>query len=238
MKLLNVSKFALGFAHQSDLGMTEALDRAMNTRLARVVDLATIALASLDYSNAPEQAKAFFWWYCDDYVELVKGRAHGTGASATSAHCALAESLSVIQRIFAPFLLIAAEESWSRWQAVSVRLAPWPDAFLLDLLAGPGVINDTSNVVSDILREIRRTKVLREIRRTKSEAKVSMKAVVDDVIVSDWAERLAIPRLAEHDLSEMGQVKRFETAFAESFGFSVMLAQKARVRRRVCVTGL
>jgi valyl-tRNA synthetase len=175
MKLLNVSKFALSFAHQSDGSMTEALDRAMIARLAKVVDLATTALASLDYSKALEQTEAFFWWYCDDYVELVKGRARGTGAGAVSAHCALAESLSVIQRLFAPFLPFAAEESWSWWQEASVHRAPWPDALLLDLLAGPGVINDTTNVVSDVLREI---------RRAKSEAKVSMKAVVDHVMSS------------------------------------------------------
>jgi valyl-tRNA synthetase len=215
LKLLNVSKFALGFAHQSDRSMTEPLDRAMIARLAKVVNLATTALASLDYSKALEQTEAFFWWYCDDYVELVKGRAHGTGAGAASAHCALAESLSVIQRLLAPFLPFAAEESWSWWQEASIHRAQWPDAFLLDVLAGPDAIADTTNVVSDVLREI---------RRAKSEAKVSMKAVVDHVIVSDSAERLAILRSAERDLCDAGQVKRFETALAESIGVSVTLA--------------
>jgi len=66
--------------------------------------------------------------------------------------------------------------------------------------------------------------VLREIRRAKSEAKMSMKAVVDHVIVSDSADRLAILRSAERDLCDAGQVKRFETAFAKSFGISVTLA--------------
>jgi valyl-tRNA synthetase len=148
-------------------------------------------------------------------VELVKNRARGTGAGAASAHRALAESLSVIQRLFAPFLPFAAEESWSWWKETSVHRAAWPDVASLETLAGPEASSATIEVVSDVLREI---------RRAKSEAKVSMKAAVAHLVVNDSAQRLALLRQAENDLRDAGQVAQIETIVSETFQVSVTLA--------------
>ncbi|MFL9870778.1 valine--tRNA ligase [Paraburkholderia megapolitana] len=221
LKLLNVSKFALGFADAADTAytadgtLTEATDRAMIARLAKVVALATAALAAFDYSKAIEHTETFFWWYCDDYVELVKNRARGTDIGAASAHRALTESLSVIQRLFAPFLPFAAEESWSWWQEITVHRAAWPDAAALEALAGQDASSATIDVLSDVLREI---------RRAKSEAKVSMKAGVAHLSVSDSAQRLALLQQAENDLRDAGQVAQIEMIASETFQVSVTLA--------------
>ncbi|MGF6725395.1 valyl-tRNA synthetase [Paraburkholderia sp. GAS41] len=214
LKLLHVSKFALGVVRTTNGPITEALDRAMIARLARVVESATDALGTFDYSKAIEHAEAFFWWYCDDYVELVKSRAHGTGVCAASAHRALAESLSVIQRLFAPFLPFACEESWSWWNGESVHRAQWPDVLSLEVLAGADASAAMTEVVSDVLREI---------RRTKSEAKVSMKAGVARLAVNDSAQRLALLRAAESDLRDAGQVGVIEVLPSEGFQVNVML---------------
>lgn len=215
LKLLNVSKFVLGLPLSDSTGITDALDQAMIARLANTVTCANTAFAALDYTRAMAHTEDFFWWYCDDYVELVKNRAHGSGCGAASAHRALVESLSVLQRLFAPFLPFATEESWSWWQPESVHRAPWPDVASLDKLAGPEACRELTGVVSDVLREI---------RRSKSDAKVSMKATVTSLIVSDVARRLAILRLAESDLRDAGQVQRFETSVATCFGVSVTLS--------------
>ncbi|MFM8722891.1 MAG: class I tRNA ligase family protein, partial [Acidimicrobiaceae bacterium] len=80
-KLLNLTKFVLG-AGASDASTVSAqpvdlVDQAMLVRLSEVVDAATVALEQFDYARALERTEAFFWWFCDDYVELVKTRAYG-----------------------------------------------------------------------------------------------------------------------------------------------------------------
>ncbi|WGS47741.1 valine--tRNA ligase (plasmid) [Burkholderia sp. JSH-S8] len=215
LKLLNVSKLALGFEQAPAAPLGEALDRAMLARLAEVVTLATTAFDALDYSKALEHIEAFFWWYCDDYVELVKNRARGDDARAASAHHALAASLSVLQRLFAPFLPFAAEECWSWWQSASIHRSAWPDAASLRMLAGADADSATSVAVSDVLREI---------RRAKSEAKVSMKASVSIVTIGDAAQRLALLGQAQNDLRDAGHIGVFEMVESEWFRVDVTLA--------------
>ncbi|MGD0248132.1 MAG: class I tRNA ligase family protein [Candidatus Limnocylindrales bacterium] len=65
---------------------------------------ATHSFEEYDYARALARAESFFWWYCDFYLELVKGRRYDSDPQVSaSVSRALRLSLSVFQRLFAPF---------------------------------------------------------------------------------------------------------------------------------------
>jgi valyl-tRNA synthetase len=130
-KLLNASKFVLSFpqpAEDAAVTVTETLDRAMLSGLDEVIRRATAELEDFRYTTALEAVERFFWLFCDDYLELVKHRAYddGGGAGTQSARLALRGALSVLHRLFAPFLPYCTEEVWSWWHSGSVHAEPWP----------------------------------------------------------------------------------------------------------------
>jgi valyl-tRNA synthetase len=213
-KLLNASKFVLGFGEPPAGAVpTAAIDRAMLARLAEVVDESTRALDELDYARALERTESFFWWFCDDYVELVKGRAYGTQGddAAHSARAALREALDIVLRLFAPFLPFVTEEVWSWWREGSVHRSPWPDA---SLLATGGDISMLAPV----------SEVLGTVRRAKTEAKLSQRAVVDELTVEGPATVLAAIEACRTDLAEAGGITLFTMSETANLETTVRLA--------------
>lgn len=205
IKILNASRFALGLGGddgampRTDLSaITAPLDRAMLTRLAKLVDEATVAFDDYDYARALERTETFFWAFCDQYLELVKGRAYGArgDAEAVSAQTALQLALSTLLRLFAPFLPYVTEEVWSWWQQDSVHRSPWPEA---------GTIRDAAAGTDETVFEVA-AQVLGEIRKAKTEAKQSLRAAVEAVVVTDTVERIEALRHAEADVREAGMV--------------------------------
>ena len=200
LKLLNVSKFVLGFG-EPDAGaaVTATIDRAMLGRLAAVVDDATAAFDGFDYARALERTEDFFWWFCDDYVELVKARAYGTQdeSGAQSARAALRLALSAITRAFAPFLPFVTDEVWRWWNVGSVHATGWPTAGELDAALPAADAGAAIEPVSEVLAQV---------RRAKTEAKVSQRAAVDTLLIrSGDAARAAIDA-ALADLRDAGSI--------------------------------
>ncbi|MHB1583771.1 MAG: valine--tRNA ligase [Acidimicrobiales bacterium] len=207
IKILNASKFVLGRLGTGDAGagpaVTEPVDRAMLVRLAAVVDDATAALDAYDHTRALERTEAFFWSFCDDYVELVKSRAYGdrAGTATASARAALGLALSVLLRLFAPFLPFVTEEVWHWWREGSVHRAPWPTTAELDeVLAGAADAAGPADVL-DALSE-----VLAAVRRTKTAAHRSMRAPVARVEIVGPAPWLAAVAAGRDDLVDAGCV--------------------------------
>ncbi|WFE62245.1 valine--tRNA ligase [Micromonospora sp. WMMD714] len=170
-KLLNASKFALGLGAADALRApaTAPLDTAMLAELSTVVTAATTAFDGYDHTAALQATEAFFWRFCDDYIELVKERAYGTGPGADSARAALATALSVQLRLFAPVLPYVTEEVWSWWRYGSVHRATWPTTYEVDrAITGTG---DPAllRLAGDALAQV---------RRAKSDRKLSMRAEI------------------------------------------------------------
>jgi valyl-tRNA synthetase len=213
IKILNVSKFVLGLGAADNrsvepAAITEPLDKALLAALAEVVDGTSGALENYDYTRALEITESFFWRFCDDYVELVKGRAYGAAgeAGAASAQATLAAALSVLLRLFAPVLPFVTEEVWSWWQDGSVHQARWPEAADVRKLADDG----DPRLVEAV------GVALSAVRRAKSEAKLSMKAEVATVTVTGAPDVVALVGRAGPDLRAAGGIQAL--TFAPSSG--------------------
>ena len=193
-KILNASRFVLTVPHQ--LGkVSEPLDVAILGGLANLVEEATKAFEGYDYARALERTEAFFWSWCDDYLELAKDRAYAGGPPGDSATTALRTALSTLLRLFAPALPFVTAEVWSWWQEGSVHRAPWPAP---DGLRGHGPIDLTVFAAA--------AEILMQVRKAKSGAKVSLKAPVDRIVIRDSHERVQALQLAVSDLKAAGSI--------------------------------
>ena len=199
-KILNVSRFVLGLTDGSPVTgehVTADVDRGMLADLAGTVEAATDAFDRFDYTTALETVERTFWFFCDDYVELVKDRAYADAGNpgTRSARAALQAALEVYLRLFAPFLPFVTEEVWSWWRAGSVHRAPWPAPSELDTPAGDPSIMVTVSAV------------LEQIRGAKSAARASMRAPVATVAVAGSPAQVDHVRRAEADLRAAGRVE-------------------------------
>jgi valyl-tRNA synthetase len=211
-KLLNLTKFVLGAGTNEPSTVAgqpvDIVDQAMLVRLSEVVEAATIALEQFDYARALERTEAFFWWFCDDYVELVKTRAYGENQDSSSAQVSLHRALSIVQRLFAPMLPFATEEVWSWWQSGSIHRATWPTT--VETVSGFNV--DPGSVESlDAICE-----VLGAVRRTKTEAKVSQRAEVAKLVVTADEKTVKMLQANLSDLRNAGSLKEIEFVVSDS----------------------
>jgi valyl-tRNA synthetase len=177
-------------------------------------------LEAYDHARALELAEEFFWFFCDDYVELVKGRAYGTHGDgpAGSAIVALRLALLTLLRLFAPFLPFVTEEVWSWWQDGSVHRAAWPTA------AGPGMPPGEAAASTglggqhpeDLLWAA--SGAIGAIRAAKSAARLSMRAPARQLVITAGPAGLAAARTVLRDVQTAGQVAGVELRPAPAGG--------------------
>ena len=184
IKMLNAAKFALMQAEPRG-PITEPLDRGMLSSLSTLVRESTEQFEAYDYSKVLEQSERFFWSFCDDYLELVKGRRYGdfTPEGAASANSAMLVALSTLLRLFAPFLPFVTDEVWSWWQAGSVHNAKWPTP--------QEVVEPIGGHDANAVHVFEQTRAaLGEIRRIKALDKRPVKAVIERAVLPQRFESL------------------------------------------------
>jgi valyl-tRNA synthetase len=191
IKILNAAKFALGFDAPAGAEITEPVDLSMLAALDDVVTQATAAFEAYDHARALEASEAFFWTFCDDYLELVKERAYNGGAEGASAAVALRTALSTLLRLLAPVASFATEEAWSWFQEGSVHRAAWPERS--DRGGNPAVLAAASAALIGV-------------RRAKTEAKASQRTPVASATIVAPATEIEFVRLAEADLRAVGRI--------------------------------
>ena len=221
IKLLNASKFVL--ARPGPVGpVTHPLDRGLLTSLRTIVADTTRALEGYDYARALQLTETFFWSLCDNYLEMVKSRRYGDHGdeAAGSANATLLGVLSVLNRLFAPYLPFAAEEVWSWWQPGSVHRAQWPQVEEIERLASADPEAERALAAA--------VEVLGEIRRLKSTEKRPLKARIVLAEVSWTADVLQLLKRVEMDVRTAAGVERF--AYVEGgdrLSLSVTFAEDA-----------
>jgi len=218
IKLLNASRFALGNSEPRG-PITSPIDRGMLTSLARLVADSTEQLDGYNYATVLERAERWFWSFCDDYLELVKSRRYGAQgeALAASANSALVAALSVVLRVFAPFMPFVTEEVWSWWQEGSVHRAAWPTS--VEIEHAIGAPDDAAALSLE-----RAALVLTDVRKTKSEAKRPLTTPVVRLVVRDTAAHLEALRPTLPDLLAAGFIESIDLLETDAFGTEVTLA--------------
>ncbi len=221
-KLFNAGKFVLsqeGEVHP----IGHELDRAFVLELRRLVERATRAFEEFNFGHALQETEGFFWSrFTDTFLELVKARARDEAARPEdrgSAVAALRLGLSVLLRLFAPFLPYITEEVWS-WTAAdetgqrSIHRAPWPADADFQAAQPPADARSFELAIA----------AWSAINRAKADAEVSAGREVDELVLLGHAASLEALRPVLGDVLAAGRVARHElrpTAELEEGAFSV-----------------
>jgi len=192
IKILNAAKFVLSFPVPEGAQITHALDASMLATLDAVTREATAAYENYDQAKALEVTEAFFWTFCDDYLELVKERAYDqTDVGQASAALALRLALSTLLRLLAPIVSFATEEAWSWFEDGSIHTASWPEPLAIE--GDPAVLSVASAALIGI-------------RRAKTEAKASQKTPVSSATIAAPPAKADALRAAADDLRAVGRI--------------------------------
>jgi valyl-tRNA synthetase len=195
-KLRNAARFVSAF-EAAEGKPSETLDVELVARLRQAVAAVTERWEGWDHTGALEITETWFWGdFCDNYLELAKGRAYAGDPSAVAT---LKLALSVILRLFAPYLPYVTEEIWNtgRDHFGSVHQAAWPSE---QELQGPGETGSFEAAVE----------VVTQVRKAKSEAKVSLKVPVEHLEVRGASARLALLRPVLSEVLTTANVENHE----------------------------
>jgi valyl-tRNA synthetase len=218
IKLLNAAKFVLANP-EPRAEVSAPVDRGFLTMVGRLVRESTQDLDDYNYASVLQKAETLFWFFCDNYLELVKSRRYGDHgeAAAGSANTALLNALSALLRLFAPYLPFVTEEVWSWWRTGSVHAAPWPTAEELFEVAGGE--DDRAARTLELAAA-----VLGEIRKKKSEEQRPLKTAVARVVVRLPDADRELLSAADADLRASGLIRELVVESSAALQVVVELA--------------
>ncbi|MBI4305872.1 MAG: valine--tRNA ligase [Chloroflexi bacterium] len=220
-KIYNAGKYVL--QQSAPVGaVSRELDLAFLSDLRKVVDQATAAFDDFDYTQALEATEKFFWEsFADNYIELVKVRARSESdpEGRASAVATLRLGLSVLLRLFAPFVPTITEEVWS-WAYAdptgkSIHVSQWP---------GKGDFSGVPAAKNDAVFRIACDAVA-AVRKAKTEAGISLgKALTRLELLCPPSATLLIATVEGDLLSASGAPSiELRTAADEQSGFSAKI---------------
>lgn len=218
-KLFNAAKFVLGQPGEPG-AITYEMDLIFLERLKQLVERATKAFESYQHEVALAETERFFWTaFTDSFIEMSRGRARGgMGAGAqASAIAALQLGLSVLLRLFAPFLPFITEEIWSWGFAEesgqpSIHLARWPSA---EDFAGVAPVEDAA------LFELA-VDALAMINKGRAEAGVSTAREIQTLVLTAPSEQASRLRRVQDDIRLASRGHSIEVRDGASLGLETI----------------
>lgn len=197
--------------------ITEPLDLWVLTRLNKTIAKATEEFNSYEYCDARVAIENFFWQdFCDNYLEIVKGRVYYSGdddklmreklsAAYTIYHC-----LDAILRLFAPIVPHITDELYS-------YIFPQKMA---DFGGSLNNVNTWLNVADYPLDEksevigVNSVSILDAIRKIKAERNVSIKAPLEFIYIEN-IEQLGFNDSVLSDLKNVTSSKNIIDIYQE-----------------------
>ncbi len=193
-KLWNASKFA--FMHMEDYDGTLpshlwVSDKMILRKCAYLIEKSTAHFNNYEYSKVKQDTEQFFLkLFCDNYLEMCKGRLYNPDVYGEEARKAaqytLYHGLLTALKLFAPIMPYITEEIYglyfkSREKNVSIHVSAWPT-----VKEALKELKDDDDVLAagDLLVD-----VLATVRKWKSEQKLSLGADVKAVHISCSDER-------------------------------------------------
>ena len=200
-KFFNASRFVFNIVEQSGIdksanyiaNITNPLDCAWIAKMVNNIKTTRKMFESNDYSGALESTEKLFWDFCDNYLEIVKGRAYGD--DNVSAVSSLMLSVDMFCMMFAPFLVFITEEvfqarPWSNdTKSIHSHLYPSIDEY--------GFVDAKSDLYSAVVS------VVEKVRKAKSEQQKSVKTPVVSIAISGRENDLKLVADASDDLKKV-----------------------------------
>ena len=211
MKMFNASKFAFMMVEKSGVSLSESyvsnitadLDKAWAMKLKEVVASANRAFENNDYAFALELTEKCFWDFCDNYLELIKGRAYSE--NPVSAVSSLMLTIDVLMRLFAPALAFTSEEIWQSrpWStsAESIHKMPFPSIEEFASIQGNANVYDQAVLLINL------------IRKEKAEQKRSIKTPVLELVVSVPETAIELQAFSKEDIINAANIKENNISF-------------------------
>jgi len=200
-KFFNASKFVFNIVNQSGIdisvdyanNITNKLDCAWIAKMTNCITTSRRMFDTNDYAGALEATEKLFWDFCDNYLEIVKGRAYST--ENISAISSLMLSIDLFCLMFAPFLVFITEEvyqarPWGK-DTKSLHAHLYPNA--ADY-AFAGTSYDLYTVVVSIVEKV---------RKAKSEQQKSVKAPVIAIAICGKEHDIKLLSMAKDDLKKV-----------------------------------
>lgn len=201
MKIFNASKFVFMIYEKSDVSfgenympfITEELDKSWVAKLNEATENAIKSFAVNDYAFALENIEKCFWDFCDNYLEIVKGRAYGN--TPNSAVATLMYTLDTLLKLFAPFFAFTTEEIWQSrpWSTstTSIHKERYPQPN--NLAGGKETYEYTQQVIN-------------LIRKAKADEKKSLRTAIEKLILVVPEKAASYLQAAQTDIRNAGNI--------------------------------